>query len=39
MAHYCFCVDLLAVVLENIYRVMSDKSVVMNADLGSTCSC
>lgn len=39
VAHYCFCVDLLVVVLANIYRVVSDKSVVMNADLRRTCSC
>jgi hypothetical protein len=38
MAHYCFCVDLLVVVFANIDRVVSDESVVMNADLGRTCS-
>jgi len=39
VAHYCFCVDLLVVVLANIYCVVSDKSVLMNANLGRMCSC
>jgi hypothetical protein len=32
------CVDLLVVVFANIDRVLSDESVVMNADVGRTCS-
>jgi hypothetical protein len=38
VAHYCLCVDLLVVVFANIDRVMSGKSVVINSDLGRTCS-
>lgn len=38
VAHYCFCVDLLVLVFANIDRVMSGESVVINSDLGRTCS-